>query len=192
MHSGVRSKVTVLPVPHITSIQPLHEMYSTVQNTNPRTHVSSSQGVTDVNNSHVMSTQSDIRPETTHSLFSQGLQMPQIQSHQGVGNQFNGTVDHVYFPASQGVMGQGTNTVGSGDSHSTELAGQGQGTVSQESADVVIPSLQALKNSAEINRKVSQRYQELEDSAHLEQGSLDVLLQSISQRIQKSQKLKVK
>ena len=130
-------------------------MYSTVQSTNSRMHVSSSQGVTDVNNSQKMSTQSDIRPEITHSLFSQGLQMSQIQSqadfvnthknllkqgvtlprtqYQGVGNQFNGTADHVYFPASQGGMGQGTHTAGPGDSHNTGLPGQGQGTVSQGS-----------------------------------------------------------
>ena len=105
--------------------------------------------------------------------------------YQGVRRQFNGTADHVYFSALQGVMGQGTNTVGSGDSHNAGLVGQGQGTISQGSTDMIIPSLQTLKNSAEINRKVSQRYQELEDSAQLKQGSLDVLLQSISQRIKK-------
>ena len=161
-----------------------------------------------------MSKQSGVRPETTNSLFSQGSQMSQFQSqadfvnthnsllkqgvtlprthHQGVGSQFNSTVDHVYFPATQGAMGQGTHTIDSGDSHSTGLVGQGQGTVNQESADTIIPSLQVLKNSAEINKKVSLGYQELEDSAQLEQGSLDLLWRNLSQRVQKSQKPKVK
>ena len=192
----------------------VNEMYVTVQSTNSRMHVSSSQGVTDVNSSQKMSTQGNIRPETINVLFSQDLQMPQIQSqaefvnkhnnllkqgvtlprtqHPGVRGQFHGTADHVYFPASKGVMVQGTEAAGPGDSHSTALSGQGSGTVSQDSADRVIPSLQALRNSAEINKKVTQRYQELEDMAQLEQGSLDLLLQSLSQRMRKSQKAKVK
>ena len=177
-------------------------------------HVPSSQGVTDVNSSQKTATQGDVRPEMSNVLFSQDLQMPQIQSHTefvnkhnnllkqgvtlpriqypGVGGQFNGTADNVYFPASQGVMAQGTQAAGAGDGHGTGLGGQGSGAASQDSTDTVIPSLQALRNSAEINKKVTQRYQELEDTAQLEQGSLDWLLQSLSQRVQKSQKAKVK
>ena len=62
---------------------------------------------------------------------------------------------------------------------------QGQRTVTKDSADVMIPSLQALRHSADIHRKVSQRYQELEDSAQLKQSSLDVLLHNLSQRVKK-------
>ena len=64
---------------------------------------------------------------------------------------------------------------------------QGQ---SVKTLQTVMPSLQALRNSTEINKKVTQRYHELEDMAQL--GSLDLLLQSLSQRMQKSQKAKVK
>ena len=37
--SGVKSKITGLPIPHITSIQPLNEMYSSVQCANTGMHV---------------------------------------------------------------------------------------------------------------------------------------------------------
>ena len=78
----------------------------------------------------------------------------------GDGVQLTGTADHV----SQAVTVQGGQTRGAGG-HSTRPGDQGQGTVSQESAEVIIPSLQAPSSSSEINMKVSQWYQELEDSA---------------------------
>ena len=159
-----------------------------------------------------MSTQQGVTSEPIKPSFSQALQVSQFQSqaefvnthtnllkqgvtlpplpHQGVGVQFTGTADHVSFPVSQAVTVQGGQTGGAQEGHSTRPGDQG--TLSQESADVIIPSLQALRSSSEINRKVSQRYQELEDSAQLEQSSLDVLLHSLSQRVKKSQKPKVK
>ena len=61
----------------------------------------------------------------------------------------------------------------------------------QESRDTVIPSIQALRNSAEIQKKVNARYQELEDSNQLAQGSLELLLQTLHQKV-KNDKPKVK
>ena len=47
----------------------------------------------------------------------------------------------------------------------------------------MIPSLQALRNSADIHKKVNARYQELEDNNQIEQGSLELLLQSLHKKV---------
>ena len=84
----------------------------------------------------------------------------------------------ISFPATQvnnstleGHMGQ--------DSSSTRAGGVKQvfrQALTQESTDTVILSLQALRNSADMHGKVNARYQELEDSNQIEQGSLELLL----------------
>ena len=214
--SGVRSKITGMPIPHITSVQPVNEMYPMTHCNNTGMYISNSQGTIEAVNNHQMSSQHGVRTETNNTLLSQALQMPQFQPqaegvithqsllkqgitcprlpNQGAGGQFTGTADHISFPVSQAVAVQGGQLRGTGEGHSMGSGSQGQtqGTVSQGSAEGIIPSLQVLRNSSEINRKVNQRYQELEDSAQLEQGTLDVLLHSLSQRVQKSQKPKVK
>ena len=71
-------------------------------------------------------------------------------------------------------------------------ASQGySGMAAQETTDTVIPSLQALRNSSDIHRKVNARYQELEDSNQIEQGSLELLLQTLHKKV-KNDKPKVK
>ena len=72
------------------------------------------------------------------------------------------------------------------DSSSGTASGESQayrGVSTQEATDTVIPSLQALRNSAEIHRKVNARYQELEDSNQIEQGSLELLLQTLHKKV---------
>ena len=80
------------------------------------------------------------------------------------------------------------------DNSSTTASGASQGyrgMATQETTDTVIPSLQALRNSADIHRKVNARYQELEDSSQIEQGSLELLLQTLHKKV-KNDKPKVK
>ena len=69
--SGVKSKINRLPVPHVTSIKTLNEMFSTVHRSNTEMHVSSSQCVTDVNNSQQMPTQQVLEwRQQTHRFLS--------------------------------------------------------------------------------------------------------------------------
>ena len=86
----------------------------------------------------------------------------------------------------EGHMGQDNNSA------TASAASQGyKGMATQETADTVIPSLQALRNSADIHRKVNARYQDLEDSSQIEQGSLELLLQTLHKKV-KNDKPKVK
>ena len=57
----------------------------------------------------------------------------------------------------------------------------------------IIPSLQALHNTGDIYRKVSQRYQDLENmSLQQDTGTLELLLQDLQNKVQKQQSQKVK
>ena len=109
-----------------------------MQCANTGMHVSSSQGVTDVNNQKI-STQQGVTSEATKPSFSQALQMRQFQSqaesvnkhtnllmqgvtlpslpHQRAGVQFSDTADHVSFPVSQAVTVQMGKT-GDAEGHS--------------------------------------------------------------------------
>ena len=90
----------------------------------------------------------------------------------------------VSFPVTQvnnssleGHLGQDSSSARAGDvSHACRE------TSAQESIDTIMPSLQALRNSADIHRKVNTRYQELEDSNEIEQGSLELLLQTLHKK----------
>ena len=62
----------------------------------------------------------------------------------------------------------------------------------QTAAEQVIPSLQVLRQSADINNKVQQRYRELEEASTTSaQGNLDILLEVLTRK-QKGEKIKVK
>ena len=57
----------------------------------------------------------------------------------------------------------------------------------------VIPSIQALKNSADIHTRVNQRYAELENAVALgQQGNFNSFLESLQKHVSKQEKVKVK
>ena len=57
----------------------------------------------------------------------------------------------------------------------------------------VIPSIQALRNSADIHARVNQRYAELEDAVAVgQQGNFNSFLESLQKHASKQQKVKVK
>ena len=71
----------------------------------------------------------------------------------------------------------------------------GQQGVSQASTtqQCVIPSMQALRNTADTHQRVNQRYQELEQATNFnEAGNLELLFDTLQKRVQKQEKLKVK
>ena len=54
----------------------------------------------------------------------------------------------------------------------------------------VIPSMQALRNAADIHQRVNQRYQELEKATNFnEAGNLELLFDTLQKRVQKQEKL---
>ena len=62
----------------------------------------------------------------------------------------------------------------------------------QQIPDHIIPSMQTLRQSADINRQVQQRYHELEEASRLSiQGNLDLLIEALTKK-QKNEKIKVK
>ena len=58
--------------------------------------------------------------------------------------------------------------------------------------DMLLPSLQALKNSQAIHHNVNRRYQELEDAVQVSPGNLNILLETIQKKVHKDAKQKPK
>ena len=156
-----------------------------------------------VNNSHAITSQLQ-QGQAAVQMMGQEVQQSSLLVEGATVNHLNHNVNLpvytntvstpcVSFPAAQinsSTLGSNTEQ----DSSSTRAGGMSQASgvaSSQESADTGIPSLQALRNSADIHKKVNTRYQELEDSNKIEQGSLELLLQTLHKKV-KNDEPKVK
>ena len=80
-------------------------------------------------------------------------------------------------------------TTGASLGVSNPMVGTDQQLLGQEH---VVPSLQSLRQSAHINDRVQQRYQELEEAISLNsQGNIELLVEALNQK-RKNEKIKVK
>ena len=119
-----------------------------------------------------------------------------VNTHNSVNTDSNNVV---YFTAPQTATNQGAMARGDrcqavvGSNKHIQVAQQNcsEGT-GQQIPDHIIPSMQTLRQSADINRQVQQRYRELDEASRLShQGNLDLLIEALTKK-QKNEKIKVK
>ena len=201
--SAVPFQNNVYSMPSVQGISDQHSVGHMVSNSDAQMTHQSLPGVVFSHNALSIASQPQqeqmpaqgVRPEMPqHNLGTQGVTFSHVNPSINVPIHTNTvTTPCVSIPATQ-VNNSMTGGFMGLDKNSATASGASQGyrgLATQESTDTVIPSLQALRNSADIHRKVNARYQELEDNNQIEQGSLELLLQTLHKKV-KNDKPKVK
>ena len=129
------------------------------------------QSATSVNNSYI---------NTNNSVNTEGNNVVYFTAQQTASNQRPGPRDD-----------RGQAAIG-GDSCMQMAQMEGMEATETHMADHIIPSMQTLRQSVDVNRQVQQRYRELEEATRLgNQGNLDLLIEALTKK-QKNEKIKVK